>query len=255
MYRKLFSIEIIHAYYSSDEWMDVTIIPDRLTLQFFNNSPFCIRTLKNGVGIFVNADAPSATLAIPDKLTFEVFPTAAIFNQFRDFSELQDNECLLFRNQTSSGDTQLMPAATPAPDRYLNGFQVAALIDIYPGAAMNDLRTDLHYTATFKVQSAIWKYYLITNSDAKDMWIEDTALTPLLFNQVGTSVLLTDPVITGLQSQFPDTTLLTFASDTVVPFQRKGRKNIQLIRKGYILIADLPNPTDPIQPFNILRIF
>jgi hypothetical protein len=255
VYRKLFSIEIIHPYYSSDEWIDATILPDELTLQSFKDTSYCLRALKNGVGVFVNADAPFPDLTIQNKLTFEVFPTSPTFNMYRDLSDLQPDDYLLFSNQTLLNELQLVPTVAHAASKYLNGFQIAAQIDIYPTALFNNPDKDINYTATFKIKSAVWKYYFVTQADEKKMWIEDAAFTPLKFNQLDIANQLSDPVLMGLQYQFPDDAVSVFASDTTVPFQRKGRKKIQLVRNGQVLIENLPNPTDAAQPINILKIF
>jgi hypothetical protein len=151
-------------------------------------------------------------------------------------------------------DFQLAASTAAGEIKSLNGFKMVAKIEIHPTDELLDLTIVKPYFITFNAVSAIWKYYLVTDPEVKDLFIEDKGNPALQFKKLELQEDTPDPVGMALQANYPNAGLLLFESSTPVPRQSRGRKNIQLIRDGQTVIQHLPNPAAENQEIRIIKV-
>lgn len=111
-YVPLFSIEILHDYYSDHRCIDIQIIPSSETQILFKNYHCLLKTLANGVRILISVNEKGAPLIplSPDlTFSFSMVSRNPDFALFTDMTEIDKYTVPVFTN--SGIDSKLQPGA------------------------------------------------------------------------------------------------------------------------------------------------
>ncbi len=255
-YREFFQIIIDHPYFSSDQ-MDLSLIPDELTIQTLRAQGFVIKNTAKGLKVLIPLDTKGNKLPIikpEDTVSFCVIPTTVNCSEVTDTSMVERGNILLFTNkEIKNGNEELVVSETTA-DSVRSSFTAIAKIKIQ----LNKVNFDRDeaspiYRVVFKSKSVKWKYYILSSTEASTLAIKDRG-ERLIFSELENQEAAADNIVNALKSNFPDSQLFVFESSTAIHYSDKILKNIQLIKNENMIIKHLSNPGISDKGIQIIKI-
>lgn len=250
-YIDFFQLEIHHSYFP-DKMESVTIVPDIDTKQLMKRHGLLIKKEPNGIRVLQPTSEEGIAIPVVDRedvFSFTMFPTTDLIQEITDTSGASEDKILFFTNEgVSSGDLLLSEASNTEK---LDGFPAIAMVAIYGSELIAESDGSARiYRAVFNSKSVTWKYYFVCDPENADLSIE-TRKEQLSFTQLETD---TDEIADSLRSNFPDTKISLFESNTSIPYSLTSIKDIKLTQDGEEIIKHLPNPTTSSRGIQILKI-
>lgn len=254
-YLPLFSVNVKHDYYADGECPDFSIIPSNDTTTLLKNQRGLVKYHPSGIRVLLAMDeqqAPIIPLAKETTFTFLLRLQNADFPLFTDLSTLPHNATPVYTNTGATlddGVTKLLLTML-AGGREAGIFAQVAIRYAFNQAIPGPQLFELRFTAL----QAHWLYYFVTDlrNDSGGFHITDTlapstTVPTLLFTEENRRDLkrtpdAADAIASALLEQYPDLTLLRFASDQSVPCRWAARKGIQLRIAESPVVEHLPAP-------------
>ena len=263
-YKQLFELSIFHEYYRDNLCGDFVVEPTIKCGKILRNHHLIVKNKVNGIVVVapVNSEnQPEFELADHLKLTFKL----KLKNQnFLDFTDIDwkpvDNSIYQYHNQnhTQIGESNLEITQTQLSICKLpKGQNIMGIVDIYNNSSLpKNLSQSSEYKITFQAKKQQWCYYLITDNitNGNELLILDKDTTreaEIKFTRLAKAEAeKADPIFSALSQQFPQSQQYLFKSDSEIPCQEGGIKNIQLVHKKNgngqsenVWIKHLPNPS------------
>ena len=262
-HKQLFELSILHDYYQSRICPDFSIEPTTECSKILKGHRLIVKNKVNGIVVIAPVDSkqiPWIKLADNLQLTFILKLKNTDFIDFTDIDwEPINNNIYQFSNKFSNNEenTQIGPPELVinkpelSEQKLSRGQNIFGIVNIYNNDSMpKSLDQESEYTITLKAKEHHWRYYLVSDSvtNGNEFLIEDQDPTrdpKIKF----TKTEKTDPVLSALNQQFPQSQQYLFESESEIACQEESRKNIQLLikqsqKKGEstTLIEHLPNP-------------
>ncbi|WP_445633099.1 hypothetical protein NSTC745_04718 [Nostoc sp. DSM 114161] len=275
-YKQLFELRIIHEYYRDKICPDFSIEPTSQCHKILSGHHLIVKNQVNGIVVIAPVDSESKPwIELADNLQFS-FILKLNNQEFIDFTKTEwkpvNNIIYNFSNKnfTNIEVSELEKTRTTLSDRKLpKGQNIFGIVDIYNHFSISQfLNQEIEYKITFQAKKQQWHYYLLadneTNGDEFLIKDKDTSReTEIKFTRfTSAKAEKTDPIFSLLKQQFPQAQQYLFISDSEIPCQEAGIKNIQLLKKKNsessnptVWIEHLPNPPNynGIQVINALK--
>ncbi|MEM6270431.1 MAG: hypothetical protein AAF998_13390 [Bacteroidota bacterium] len=240
-YQEFLRLEIAHDYFAPAAAPDLVVRPTPATTRYLAGRGGLLKGTLQGFRLLLPApDAiPNPRFGPDDRLTFQVFPESDTFNLITDLPA--SGHHFHFTNQEFKGAAGTLRATSRPGSGSHRGFPLAAQIDLHLADAEAAAEFPVRYRIAFPAQSEIWKYYFVAEKNTTDLRVEDRE-AKLTFHAVDATTLATDRVGKSLRTNYPDANLFLFESTHPIAGSVQGRKNLQLLREGHVIIPHLPNP-------------
>ncbi|MEH1945264.1 MAG: hypothetical protein V7L01_34310 [Nostoc sp.] len=275
-YKKLFDLSIIHAYYQNQICPDFLVEPTIECHKMLSGHRLIVKNKVNGLGVILPVDAENQPwIDLADNLQFSFI--LKLKNQdFIDFTEIdwQPGHDVIYQFSNAK-NTNIEAAALEMTKINLSerklprGQNIFGIVDIYHNASISKvLHQGNEHKITFQAKKQQWQYYLLTDSETNgdEFLIQDkdtTRNTEIKFTKfTSAETEKTDPTLSVLQKQFPQSQQYIFQSNSKIACQEAGIKNLQLLNKKKnensnptVWIEHLPNPPNynGIQVINALK--
>lgn len=251
-YSALFSIRIQHQFYSDSRCYDFQLQPTETCTSLLNGHGLVVKKAGNGLNITMPCDSdghPFIGISGSTIFHFLLKLQNSKMEAYTDLPALTDGCIYQFDNAGADtiGETELDQgevalSSVERPDHSPVFGQIAIHVnDSIPTTS----GTSSTFHITLSAREETWKYYLVVEDDTYDWSVTDADEAAVTFTE--TDLNLNDPtndrIAMKLKEQYPDNQRYLFTSDTAIPYQGEGRKNLQLIKDAGTIIEHLPNPS------------
>ncbi len=240
--KPLFSIIIEHQYFSNKNCCDLSIKPTPGCLTLLKKYHLLYRSSGDGSIVILSVDNEVSDLlkSIPTNpgFTFFIVMNDPGFVHYTRPPDIKAGEILYYSNSEKGSDSpgELYQSSIKfSGDEWPGTVKLYGLVTIFN----NEFFTD-RFIVPFKAAGSIWKYYLVTNTNAGNLII-DGSKAGITFEK---KTEASDNVLKAVTSSFATAGTSVYVSAGEVPFQDKGIKNIRLVNadSNTVLISHLPNP-------------
>lgn len=198
-YLPLFSVSVMHLYFSDGLWKGLKFVPDFRTAKMIDGAGILIRQTKNGIGVFYDVGKSTALRLYAEDahgvlcFSFKVYAKDRTFENYTLPSSQKENAVLCFDNQASSGDEEFGTIKL-SKDSFasVKDFQeIKTLVEggilcerdrrmppdfvvnifIEPGKSDGSIAPD--YGIKFNARQSFWKYHLLGNMNKSNLFIVD----------------------------------------------------------------------------------
>lgn len=269
-YKELFELSIIHAYYRNQICPDFLIEPTIECNKILSGHRLIVKNKVNGIVVNTPVDAENQPwIELADNLQFSFI--LKLKNQdFINFTEIDwqpaDHVIYQFSNAKNPDieSVDLQITKINLSERKLpRGQNIFGIVDIYHHASIST-----RHKISFLAKKQQWQYYLLTDRETNgdEFLIQDkdtTRNTEIKFTRfTSNEAEKTDPILSVLQQQFPQSQQYIFQSESEIACQEAGIKNLQLLNNKKnensnptVWIEHLPNPPNynGIQVINALK--
>jgi hypothetical protein len=254
-------VQLLHEYYLDRRCADFWIEPTLATQRLLNNYRCTLKATPNGVRLFTTETDTGVPL-IPwrDNLTFAFHlrlrnPDFALFTNLTAISRTVDP---VYTNvgippgnpaQLSLRSREAQPPDPSKGRQPQSTTGVFADIELHYNAPLPDaVLGPVVFQVQFEAKRARWNYYVITDTTAGRLHVEDKAAMPLRFSDNNRTDLNAQPdhsdtIASAIAEQYPQMQRLRFVSDDLISCQEAVRKTIQLRSESNQLGGALPNPS------------
>lgn len=262
-YKKLFELNILHKYYRDNICPDFIVEPTIKCSKILRGHRLIVKNKVNGIVVVTPVDSDKKLeFELADNLQF-TFILKLKNQNFIDFTEIDwkpvDNSIYQYSNQnnTQIGESDLEITKTQLSIRKLpKGQNIFGIVDIYNNSSLpKNFTKSSEYKITFQAKKQQWCYYLITDNitNGNEFLILDkdtTRKAEIKFTRFAKAEAeKTDQILSALSQQFPKSQQYLFKSESEIPCQEGGIKNIQLVHQKNgngesenVWIEHLPNP-------------
>ena len=276
-YERLFELNIFHNYYQDKVCPDLSIEPTTECSRLLSGHRLIVKNKGNAIVVIAPVDSEQKPwIKLADNLRF-TFILKLKNKDFIDFTDIDwkpvDDRIYQFSNEknTQIGVSDIEITQTKLSDRKLpRGQNIFGIVDIYNNSSMPKiLNQSSEYQITFQAKKQQWCYYVITDgvTNGDELLIQDEGKARRESNKItftrvtSAEAEKTDAKFSVLNQQFPQSQQYLFQSNSEIPCQEVGRKNIQLLKKKAsgstltVLIEHLPSPPNHngIQVINALK--
>lgn len=255
-YKELFSLNLMHDYYSDGKCPDFNITPTPECKEFLEDYHIIFKNKITGIQLVVatnDGSTPFIDISDVSKFTFYMKLNESAFGNYTVLDDIDKDKIYAYDNQAGADGLTLTQVKRSEITPPISDTTVFGVIDIY-AEQLSDLSTPSQYTISFTASALNWSYYFIVTQQSPEKTIsiyndEITFSGPETLDDLGQE----------LGRKYPDNSIQWFQSD-VVSHQQKGRKSIELrTTDGFThatdtLIEHLPNPSIDDNGIKILKV-
>ncbi len=287
LYKQLFEFNIFHDYYQNKVCPDLSIEPTTECSKILSGHRLIIKNKLNGIAVIAPVESDNKLwIDLANNLRF-TFILKFKNKDFIDFTNFPNYTDLADVNRKSTDYIYRFVYDNQSEVEFLNSENVSlikiakinllknqnifGIVDIKNNASMPiSLAQVREYKLSFSSKKQKWYYYVVTDqlTNGDEFLIEhnDTSdtntTTKITFTK--STIPETERVFSILKQRFPQSNQFLFESDSEIPCQEAGKKNIQLVKKkrnetgnSSVWIKHLPNPPNHngIQVINALKYF
>ncbi|MEH1993129.1 hypothetical protein [Nostoc sp.] len=267
-YKKLFELSIIHEYYRNQICPDFLIEPTIECQKILSGHRLIVKNKINGIVVNTPVDAENQPwIELADNLQFSFI--LKLKNQdFINFTKIdwQPAAHVIYqfsnaKNPDIEPDDLEITKINLSERKLPRGQNIFGIVDIYHTSIST------RHKISFLAKKQQWQYYMLTDRETNgdEFLIQDkdtTRNTEIKFTRFKSNEAeKTDPILSVLQQQFPQSQQYIFQSESEIACQEAGIKNLQLLNKKKensnltVSIEHLPNPPNynGIQVINALK--
>ncbi|QMU64737.1 MAG: hypothetical protein GKR88_10860 [Flavobacteriaceae bacterium] len=256
-YSELFSISIMHTYYSDEVCPDFTLEPTPSSYDILKNHRIVLKNRTGSLQLAVPTgdnppSQPFIDLSAIKKVSFYMKLHRETFSYYTDLPEITRDEMYYYGNfDPCEEDLTEEIIKKKAVELPMNDGGIFGMADIFFPDSF-DLNSPPNYIISFQAKEIEWSYYFIINKNTPPsvpkVTVTDTSGQIIFSTGTGDA-----EIIAELKKRYPNSHIHFLRSDAPVSYQEKGRAGIQLLVGDDPLIEHLPNPSTVDNGIQILR--
>lgn len=259
-YRKLFSITILHDYFSNNLYGGFRLVPTPRTHNHLLGHKLIVKESEFGLTILIGIsdtgnNLPFLSIDNGTMFEFEMILKDNHFSSFTDLITLEnlnspileedEQEILVYPSNSAPNGGTLIATKQASQDKNLVSWAKIS-IDYQDFLGMD---SPPDFNIQYEASESLWRYFLLLNSSDSipSYSVLDGNASPFITfdNPVD---ITSDPTLGGpigiqLMEKFGNVKGMMIQSSSQIKYQQNAHKNIRLINSGNVLIHHMPNPS------------